>query len=128
MFHFVKRQVFFILGGLFFLLGFIGMFLPLLPTVPFMILAAAMFANSSPKFHQMLLNSRWFGDDLKLWEEQKIMNKAAKRKAYTLIVLSFSISIYLLWDRTYLPWMLLGLAILLIVFLQFVPDKREEKA
>ncbi|NOQ94794.1 MAG: DUF454 family protein, partial [Methylophaga sp.] len=57
----IKKYLLLISGLLFLALGIIGAVLPILPTTPFLILALACFANSSPRFHQMLLNNRWFG-------------------------------------------------------------------
>jgi uncharacterized membrane protein YbaN (DUF454 family) len=59
-----------LLGGLSLLLGGIGIFLPLLPTTPFVLLAAACFARSSPRLHQWLLQHRLFGSMLQEWEQK----------------------------------------------------------
>jgi uncharacterized protein len=88
-----KRAIYLSLGGLFFMLGLIGVMLPLLPTTPFMILSATFLAKSSPRFHQMLLNNRWIGEDLRNWEFNRSMKRATKKRATLLIVISFSISI-----------------------------------
>ena len=50
-----------IAGSLLVGLGIIGIFVPMLPTTPFLLLAAACYARSSPKFYYWLLNNRWFG-------------------------------------------------------------------
>ncbi len=59
-----------LLGGLCLLLGAIGVFLPLLPTTPFVLLAAACFARSSPRLHHWLLQHRLFGPMLQDWEQK----------------------------------------------------------
>lgn len=59
------------LGYLFLGIGAVGVVLPLLPTTPFVLLAAGCFARSSPRLHQKLMNSELFGPILRDWEEKR---------------------------------------------------------
>ena len=107
-----KKTIYVFLGCLFVILGTIGIVLPVLPTTPFMLVALALFANSSPKFHQMLLNNRWFGVTLKQWEENKTVSRRIKIRASFLLLLSISISIALLLGNLILQLMLVVIGIL----------------
>ncbi|MEM7359155.1 MAG: YbaN family protein [Pseudomonadota bacterium] len=106
-----------VLGWFFVLLGVIGVFLPILPTTPFLIVALALFSKSSPRFHQMLLNNRWFGPTLQQWEENKTLARANKVKATVLIILTFSVSIALVRHDIRLQIMLALLAPILLFFI-----------
>ncbi len=52
-------------------LGIIGIVLPIMPTVPFLIVASWCFSRSSPRFHSWLNNHRIFGPPIKKWEEKR---------------------------------------------------------
>ena len=60
-----------ILGTLSVGLGIIGIFLPLLPTTPFLLLAAVCYARSSDRFYNWLLNNRWIGSYIKNYRERR---------------------------------------------------------
>lgn len=106
-----------LLGCIFVVLGAIGAILPLMPTTVFLIIALAFFSKSSPRFHQKLLSNRWFGEDLRRWEEHKTMSRSAKVKATWAIVITFSLSILVLYSRLYLQILLLAIALILLAFI-----------
>lgn len=58
--------------------GILGIFLPLLPTTPFLLLATWCFCQSSPRLHQWLLTHPWFGHYLKQYQEQRAIPRHAK--------------------------------------------------
>lgn len=69
------------LGGLFLGLGLLGVVLPVLPTTPFLLLAAGCFARSSPRLHGWLLGHPVFGPPIRNWEENGAISRKAKRLA-----------------------------------------------
>jgi hypothetical protein len=90
---FPVRLLFAGLGTLFVLLGVLGIFLPVLPTTPFLLLAAACYARSSRRVYRWLLQHAHFGPLIREWREHRSMPYRAKRTALLLIALSFGLSI-----------------------------------
>lgn len=82
-----------IIGAIFFAIGVVGIFLPVLPTTPFMIVAAGCWARSSPRLYNALLSSRGLGPVLYSWRESRTIPRRAKTIAIALIVVTFSLSI-----------------------------------
>lgn len=76
-------------------LGLIGIVVPLLPTTPFMILAAACFARSSPRLHDWLWNHRVFGPAIRDWREHRAISPFAKRASVGAMAAAFGISLVL---------------------------------
>lgn len=72
------RRFYLVIGWLMVICAFIGIFLPILPTVPFLIVAAWCFSRSSPRFSHWLYNHPLFGPPLKRWEERGAINMPAK--------------------------------------------------
>jgi len=113
----IKRISLISFGILFVCLGALGVVLPLLPTTPFLILALSCFAKSSPRFHQALLNNRFFGEALRQWDNSRSISRRTKMKAAGLIILSFSLSIYILQGRLPLQIGLASLASVLLIII-----------
>ncbi len=72
-------------------IGFAGIFLPVLPTTPFIILAAALFARSSPRFEQWLLDHPRYGQPLIDWRRQGAISRNAKIASVSLMTASYAI-------------------------------------
>jgi uncharacterized protein len=75
----VRRQLWIALGCTSVALGTAGIVLPLLPTTPFMLLAAWAFARSSPRLHGWLLGHRVFGPLIDDWRRHGAIARGAKR-------------------------------------------------
>ena len=72
------RPFFLVIGTLFVGLGVVGMFIPILPTTPFLLLAAACYARSSDRFLRWLLENRWFGAYIRNYREGRGMTRDTK--------------------------------------------------
>lgn len=88
-----------IIGTISLVIGIIGIFLPLLPTTPFLLLTAALYFRGSPRLYQWLLNHKYFGTYIRNYRENKAIPLQAK-----------VISLSLMWGATIycilflLPW------------------------
>ena len=83
------RRLYLVLGLLFVALGFVGAFLPVLPTTPFLILATTCFARSSPRLENWLLSHPHFGSALRDWRERGAIPFRAKLLALAGIIAGF---------------------------------------
>lgn len=84
-----------LVGWLSVILGVIGIFLPIMPTTPFLLLAAACFVRSSPKFYQWLVGHPRLGKYLVYYLEGKGIPLKAKIYTIALITISMSVTTYI---------------------------------
>ena len=67
----VKRTVYVFAGTVFLVIGAIGVVIPILPTTPFLLLAAACYVRGSDRLHRWMLNNRVFGEFIRNYREGK---------------------------------------------------------
>lgn len=84
----MKTPVYRALGALSVVLGVVGAFLPLLPTTPFLILAAWFFARSHPEWEAKLLEHPRAGPAIRAWRDHRAIPLLAKRAATGLMIIS----------------------------------------
>ena len=105
------RLIFLCLGWLFVGLGVVGAFLPVMPTTPFLLLAVACFARSSPRLEAWLMNHKQFGPPLRNWREKRAISVRAKATAIALMAASYAA----FWFGTAPPvWRAVLVAVLMI--------------
>ncbi len=92
----IARSLYLSAGLLALSLGALGVLLPILPTTPFVLLAAACFARGSERFHRRLLANRIAGPIIREWCVYHSIPRRAKRWAYLMMVLSFGSSILIM--------------------------------
>lgn len=88
----IFRMFLYLIGSLSVGLGILGIFLPLLPTTPFFLLAAFCYAKSSKAFYDRLLNNHWFGKFIKNYRNGLGIPLCSKIFAITALILSLGFS------------------------------------
>jgi uncharacterized membrane protein YbaN (DUF454 family) len=91
-------------------LGILGIFLPLLPTTPFLLLSAACYTRSSDKFYKWLVEHRWLGPYIKNYREGKGIPGKAKIMILTLLWVTISFSVIFMAKAWWLKAILLLIA------------------
>lgn len=84
-----------ILGLASVVLAVFGSFLPLLPTVPFLLLAAFAFARSSPRLENWLLTHQRFGPLIRNWQANGSIDRRTKKISVAVMVATFGLSLVL---------------------------------
>ncbi|AZG72898.1 YbaN family protein [Shewanella livingstonensis] len=117
----VKRGFFLIIGLCSLALGLIGIALPLLPTVPFILLAAFCFARSNDRLHHWLVTHPWFAEGINQWQSKRALSRPLKQKAMLMSCLSFMVSIIIV-PIVWVKIMLLCMMFVLLFFLWRIPE------
>ncbi|MDO9544945.1 MAG: YbaN family protein [Synergistaceae bacterium] len=88
----IKKTFLIVAGVVSIALGGIGVFLPLLPTTPFVLLAAGCFAGSSPAMHRWLCRSRFFGEYIENYRTNAGVSKSIKIRAIVFLWAGLALS------------------------------------
>ena len=102
-------------------LGVIGIFLPVLPTVPFLLLALACFGRSSERFYTWLLEHAHLGPIVRPYLAGKGLTRTSKLKAISLVWISIAVSILFLLETTWVRVVLLIVACSVSFYLLRLP-------
>jgi len=89
----LSRWILIIIGSFFTGLGILGIFLPLLPTTPFLLLAAACYIRSSERFYNWLTNNKWLGNYIKNYLEGKGVSLKVKVLSISLLWITIGYSV-----------------------------------
>mgnify|MGYP000932307938 FL=1 len=109
-------------GTIALILGIAGAFLPVLPTTPFILLAAACYAKASERFHQRLLNHPTFGPTIRNWEQYRSIAPRTKKVAITMMTLSIGASIYVVREHLWLQLLLGAIALSVGTWMWRLPE------
>ena len=104
-------------------LGILGAFLPVLPTTPFMLLAAACYARASTRFYNGLLNNRAFGPTIREWRRYRSIPFRTKWTAIGLMAVTLTLSIVFAVEDPWLRAALAAFGVLLAVWMARIPSR-----
>lgn len=104
----VTRPLWLVAGAVCFALGWIGLVMPLMPGVVFLIAAAFCFARGNPEWERRMLDHPRLGPPLRSWRERRAISRPAKRSALLAMALAGAIA----WAVVGFPWALVSLAVL----------------
>jgi len=110
-----------VMGTVFVVIGVVGIFLPVLPTTPFMLLAAACYAKSSSRFYNWIMNNRVFGPIIREWRQYRSIPRKAKYTAMVLLVLTFGTSIVFFVPVFYVQLLLAVMCLAMLIFMWRIP-------
>ncbi len=124
----MKKTLFIIFGSISFGLGVIGIFLPILPTTPFLLLSAALFGKSSDRLYNWLMNHKVFGNYIRDFRENKAIPLKGKIASISMLWLLILYSIFFIVnERWYLQALLAAIAIGVTIHILSFKTKKEQR-
>lgn len=118
------RWVLLISGWVAFVLGLIGLLLPVIPTTPFLLLAAACWVRSSPRFYLWLITHRWFGQYLRYYLNGQGIPRRIKFVAISLLWLMILPTALLIVPYRWLSALMIVVALAVSIYLALQPEPR----
>jgi uncharacterized membrane protein YbaN (DUF454 family) len=117
------RALFLVAGSVCVALGVVGLFLPLLPTTPFLLLAAACYARGSQRFYDWLLANRTFGPLIHEWRTHRSIPYRTKLSAIALMSATLGVSIVFFVRPLWLKLLLAAMGLALAIWMYRMPSR-----
>ena len=116
-------------GTFFLVLGIIGIFIPILPTTPFVLLAAACYARGSTKFYNWLINNKWLGEYIKNYRKGRGIPLTVKIKAILLLWITIIFSSIIIVSNPLIRIILIIIAIVVTIYILKIKtmEKKDSK-
>lgn len=121
------RVVLITFGSLCVVLGVLGIFLPVLPTTPFLLLAALCYARSSERLYRWLMTNRWCGAFIRNYREGRGIPFRQKVLTLSILWLTIGSTTWYAVSRWWMRLILLGIACIVTLHLVKMPTYRPKK-
>lgn len=122
----IRKAILIFTGTVCVALGVLGMFLPLLPTTVFLLMAAYCYSRSSERFHNWLLNNRWCGSYIRNYKSGQGISTRQKVTTISILWASIGVSIWVLGGGFWVTLLLLAIAIGVTLHLVLLKTYRPE--
>ena len=113
-------------GTFFLVIGIIGIFIPILPTTPFLLLAAACYARGSKKFYNWLINNKWLGEYIKNYQEGRGIPLTVKILSITLLWITIAFSTIIIVSNFLIQTILIIIAIAVTIHILTIKTMQKE--
>ena len=121
----MHKQLFIILGFICVALGVLGIFLPVLPTTPFLLLGAWLFSKSSDIFYNILLDIKYLGSYIKYFRELRSIPMQKKIFAISMIWISIGISVVFAVKILWVKIVMVSIATIVTAYILSFKTKRQ---
>ena len=121
----MKKGIYFIVGCLALVAGIIGVFLPVLPTTPFILLSGWCFFRSSDKLYQWVISNETFGPTIENYQSGRGITVKTKIRAIVMMWLTITVSVYFYITNIYIIALLYLISTSVTVYLYRLPTVKE---
>ena len=122
----VKRTIYVFIGTIFLVIGAIGVVIPVLPTTPFLLLAAACYVRGSDRLHHWMINNRIFGEFIRNYREGKGITFRNKLLTIVFLWVSISFSALFIIERPMIKALLFLIAIAVSAHIVLLPTYKQK--
>jgi uncharacterized membrane protein YbaN (DUF454 family) len=120
----IQNKIMVITGTFFLIIGIFGIFIPILPTTPFLLLAAACYARGSKKFYNWLIKNKWFGEYIKYYREGRGIPLSVKIISITFLWITIAFSTFIIVINLLLKVILIIIAIVVTIHILTIKTKK----
>jgi len=124
----LKKAIFIVAGTISLGLGAVGIFLPILPTTPFLLLSAACYYKGSERMHRWLLNNKLFGSYIRNYKEGKGISQAGKILTLFLLWITIIFSAFYMVNNYVVQIVLFAIAIAMTIHIITLPTFRKTQS
>ena len=122
----IKSKILIFFGSFFLIIGIIGIFIPILPTTPFLLLSAACYARGSEKFYNWLINNKWLGEYINNYQKGRGIPLNIKILAISLLWITIVFSTIVVVSNYLIQIILIIIAIAVTIHILTIKTMKKE--